>query len=58
MNNLNDFTKEQLVGLLQKANDRRKTVERNMRKYAQRYYRIFNAKNASISIGATVWTSW
>ena len=38
MNNLNDFTKEQLVGLLQKANDRRKTVERNMRKYAQRYY--------------------
>jgi formylmethanofuran dehydrogenase subunit E len=38
MNNLNDFTKEQLVGLLQKANNRRKTVERNMRNYNKRHY--------------------
>ena len=36
---MNDFTKEQLAGLLQKANKRRKTVERNMRKYAKRYYK-------------------
>lgn len=39
MNNLNNFTKGQLVGLLQKTNKRRKTVERNMRKYAKRYYK-------------------
>ena len=45
MNNLNDFTNEQLVGLLQKANDRRKTVERNMRKYAKRYYIVVNLNN-------------
>ena len=48
MNNLNDFTKEQLVGLLQKANDRRKTVERNMRKYAQRYYIVVNLNNTRL----------
>lgn len=29
----------QLISLLEKANSRRKAVERNMRKYAQRYYK-------------------
>lgn len=48
MSNLNDFTKEQLVGLLQKANDRRKTVERNMRKYAKRYYIVVNLNNTRL----------
>jgi len=31
-------SKQMLFRLLQKANERRKTVERNMRKYAKRYY--------------------
>ena len=41
MNNLNDFTKEQLVGLLQKANKRRKRESRKWKSEAGMYYRDF-----------------
>ena len=41
MNNLNDFTKEQLVGLLQKANKRRKRESRKWKKEAKSYTRQF-----------------
>lgn len=41
MNNLNDFTKEQLVGLLQKANKRRKRESKKWKKEAGLYYRAF-----------------
>lgn len=37
MNNLNDFTKEQLVGLLRKANRRRKRESRKWKKEARMY---------------------
>lgn len=36
---LDRLSKEEIFVLLTKANDRRKTVERNMRKYAKRYYK-------------------
>ena len=36
---LERLTKKEIFVLLTKANDRRKTVERNMRKYAKRYYK-------------------
>lgn len=41
MNNLNDFTKEQLIGLLQKANKRRKRESRKWKKEARSYRRAF-----------------
>jgi len=41
MNNLNDFTKEQLVGLLQKANKRRKRESRKLKSEAGDYCRAF-----------------
>ena len=41
MNNLYNFTKEQLVELLQKANKRRKRESRKWKKEAGLYYRAF-----------------
>lgn len=41
MNNLSDFSKEQLIGLLQKANKRRKRESKKLKKEAGLYYRAF-----------------